>query len=89
MITQKDIHDFLNGIGIGRDETLLVHTSMRAIGEVEKRADGVLDALMEYFAPGLLVLPTLTYNKVNADQPVFSEKNTKIMHFSSLFCVFI
>ena len=48
-------------MGLKTEQTVLVHSSMRAIGEVENRADGVLDALMEYFAPGLLVFPTLTF----------------------------
>ena len=76
MHTKETLKADLARMGLKPEQTVLIHSSMRAIGEVEKRADGVLDALMEYFAPGLLVLPTLTYNKVNADQPVFSEKNT-------------
>ena len=32
--------------------------SMKSIGEVEGRADTVLDALIEYFKDGLLLLPT-------------------------------
>jgi len=63
-------------MGLKPEQTVLVHSSMRTIGEVENRADGVLDALMEYFAPGLLVFPTLTYNSVNAEHPVFSETDT-------------
>ena len=63
-------------MGLRPEQTVLLHSSMRAIGEVENRAEGVLDALMEYFAPGLLVFPTLSYNSVNAEQPVFSETDT-------------
>ena len=70
---QKD----LEVLGLSRIDTVLVHSSMKSIGEVEGRADTVLDALMEYFgATGLLVFPTLTWSNVNAEQPVFSVKHT-------------
>jgi len=64
-------------LGLTRNDTVLVHSSMKAIGEVEGRADTVLDALMDYFGQnGLLVFPTLTWSNVNADQPLFSVKKT-------------
>ena len=70
---QKD----LEVLGLSRNDTVLVHSSMKSIGEVEGRADAVLDALMDYFGKtGLLVLPTLTWSNVNAEQPVFSVKHT-------------
>ena len=67
MYTKETLKSDLARMGLKTEQTVLVHSSMRAIGEVENRADGVLDALMEYFAPGLLVFPTLTYNSVNAE----------------------
>ncbi len=70
---QKD----LGVLGISRNDTLLVHSSMKSIGEVEGRAETVLDALMDYFGQnGLLVFPTLSWSNVNADQPMFSVKHT-------------
>ncbi len=63
--------------GIRRQDTLLVHSSMKAIGQVEGRADTVLDVLSDYLrAEGLLVFPTLTWSNVNAEQPVFSVRDT-------------
>jgi aminoglycoside 3-N-acetyltransferase len=76
MHTKETLKADLARMGLKPEQTVLIHSSMRAIGEVENRADGVLDALMEYFAPGLLVFPTLTYNSVNAEHPVFSETDT-------------
>lgn len=63
-------------MGLVPEDTVLIHSSMKSIGEVEGRADTVLDALMEYFAPGLLVFPTLSFRFVNAEQPVFSVRET-------------
>ena len=37
-------------------DTIMMHSSMKAIGDVEGGADTVLDALSEYLAEGLLVL---------------------------------
>ena len=63
--------------GLQRHDTLLVHSSMKAIGQVEGRADTVLDVLSDYLRDhGLLVFPTLTWSHVNADQPVFSVRDT-------------
>lgn len=63
--------------GLQPEDSVLVHSSMKAIGEVEGRADTVLDVLMDYFGQqGLLVLPTLTWSNVNAEQPRFSVRET-------------
>lgn len=52
-------------------DTLLVHSSMKSIGEVDGGADAVLDALMAYFAPGLLAFPALTWSVADQQTPVF------------------
>ena len=63
--------------GLRRQDTLLVHSSMKSIGQVEGRADTVLDALSDYLQDeGLLVFPTLTWSNVNAEQPVYSVRDT-------------
>ena len=43
---------------------------MKAIGETQKGAETVLDALMEFFEKGLLLLPTHTWKTINAENPV-------------------
>lgn len=48
-------------MGILPTDTLLIHSSMKAIGEVEGGADTVLDAFSEYLSEGLLVLPAHTW----------------------------
>lgn len=70
---KKDLTD----AGIHAGNTLLVHSSMKSIGAVECRADGVLTALMEVITEdGLLVFPTLSDKFVTNQTPDFNIKNT-------------
>lgn len=52
-------------------DTVMIHTSMRAVGETENGADGLLDAFCEYLHKGLFLVPTHTWNSVNREHPVF------------------
>lgn len=63
-------------LGLKPEDTALIHSSMRSVGPVEGCAEGLLAALRDYFAPGLLVFPTLSWDLVNARQPVFSVRDT-------------
>jgi len=74
MYSKADLMNHMAEMGINPTGTLLVHSSMKAIGEVEGRADTVLDALMEYMKDGLLVLPTHTWSAIGRDNPVFYVK---------------
>lgn len=71
MHTKQSLIEDLKNLGIDREGTLLVHSSMKSIGEVEGRADAVLDALSEYTKDGLLVLPTHTWAYIKAVNPKF------------------
>ena len=50
----------------------MVHSSFKSIGEVEGGADTVVDALMEYFSEGLLMMPTHTWKQMGEQYPVFN-----------------
>ena len=53
----------LANLGVVPGDTLLVHASIKSVGEVENRGNGILDALLAAVGKsGLLVLPTLTYD---------------------------
>lgn len=69
--TQESLLHQLLQLGIDDQGTLLVHSSMKSMGEVEGGADTVLDAFTEYMKDGLLVLPTHTWSTINADNPMF------------------
>ena len=55
--TKQTLQQDLAAMGLTGTETILIHSSMKSIGAVEGGADTVLDALMEFFAEGLLLLP--------------------------------
>ncbi|HOG51619.1 MAG TPA: AAC(3) family N-acetyltransferase, partial [Lentisphaeria bacterium] len=48
MHTRESLRAQLSSGGILPTDTVLVHSSMKSIGQVEGGADGVLDALMGY-----------------------------------------
>lgn len=65
MYTKSDIHAQLAAMGVSPADTVLMHTSMKAVGEVEGRAEGFLNILIDYFAEdGLFLIPTHTYANV-------------------------
>ena len=76
MYSKSDLKADLTAMGLKGSETVIIHSSLKSIGEVEGRADGILDALTEFFKDGLLVFPSMSYNLVNAKQPVFSVRDT-------------
>ena len=76
MYTKEQLKKQVENMGLTGEETILIHSSMKSIGEVEGGADTVLDALIEYFGHGLLLLPTHTWKNINADSPVYNPKET-------------
>ena len=76
VITKQDIFDFLERNGIGHDRTVLVHTSMKNLGEVEGGCDGLIDAFTEYLSEGLFIVPTHTWFNVNDENPVYDVRET-------------
>lgn len=78
MHTKVSLIEQLNKAGIDHNGTLLMHSSMKQIGEVEGGADTVLDALSEYMADGLLVLPTHTWRDINGDNPRYYVESSPV-----------
>ena len=60
---KEDLLAQLEGIGLPRDGIVLVHSSLRLVGNVEGGGEALLDALIEYFTRdgGLLCIPTHTW----------------------------
>lgn len=77
MLTQADIHSFLAEIGIAKDDTVLVHTSMRALGGVEGGCDGLIDAFTSYLSDGLFLVPTHTWANVGSENPIYDVRTTE------------
>ncbi len=74
MYTKDQLKFQLGAMGINPKGTLLVHSSMKAIGNVEGGAETVLDALCDYMQDGLLVLPTHTWRQMNDTYTVFDSR---------------
>ena len=71
MYKKEDLVAQIRAMGIVPSDTVLIHTSMRAIGSVEGGADTVIDAFREVLTEGLFLVPTHTWADVNAEQPVY------------------
>lgn len=76
MINEKMLQDFKE-LGIEKDDTILVHSSLSSLGYVEGGADTVIDTLLAVLSQGTLFFPTLSYNFVTDDNPVFSITETQ------------
>lgn len=76
MLTKEQIMISLSQMGIKSTDTVLIHTSLRAIGDIENGGDGLIDAFCEYLCDGLFLIPAHTWNNVTPETPVFDVLNT-------------
>lgn len=69
MFTKQEIFAQLKNLGVPQNRPVTIHTSLRKIGEVEGRAEGLLDMLIEYVTAegGLLCVPTHTHGNLYKD----------------------
>ncbi len=74
MHTKFDLIRDIRSLDVEPTSTLLIHSSMKAIGPVESGADTVLDAWMEYMKDGLLIFPTHTWNRVTKSTDIFDSR---------------
>lgn len=63
MYTKEQLFKQLHDMNAPQDSVVLMHISLRAVGEFEGRGEGLLDALIEYFTAdgGLFCVPTHTW----------------------------
>ena len=71
MYTKEKLLAQLENLNIDPEGTLLIHSSMKSMGEVAGGADTVLDAITDYMKKGLTVFPTHTWSYINKDNPKF------------------
>ncbi len=76
MVTIEELKDQIRAMGIEKDDTVLIHTSMRAVGAVEKGAEGVIEAFCQVLSEGLFLVPTHTWAVVNRSNPVYDVRST-------------
>lgn len=77
MLTQQMMHQQLAALGLRRDDTVLIHTSLHALGPVAGGADGVIDAFCSYLSKGLFLVPTHTWASVGPHQPVYDVRTAR------------
>ncbi|NLZ82997.1 MAG: AAC(3) family N-acetyltransferase [Clostridiales bacterium] len=65
MYKKNDLIKGIASIGVKPTDTLLIHSSMKALGQVEGGPDTVIDAFIEYLEDGLLIFPTHTWEQMN------------------------
>ncbi len=65
--TKEAIKEQLAAMNAPKNSVVIMHTSLRAVGSVENRGEGLLDALIEYFTAegGLFVVPTHTWENLS------------------------
>lgn len=76
MINHTDVEKMLSELDIPQDGTIVIHTSLKSIGEIEGRAEGLLDSYIKYLSDGLLVIPTHTWAVVNRSSPIFDVRSS-------------
>lgn len=70
--TKEQLITQLKSAGIKSTDSLMVHSSMKSLGNVEGGADALVDGLMEYLNDGLLMMPTHTWKQMSTDYDIFN-----------------
>lgn len=76
MHSKNSLLDDIKKAGINSAGTLLIHSSMKSIGEVDGGADTVLDAFIEYMRDGLLLFPTHSWSSKSLKDGIY-DPNTE------------
>lgn len=76
MYTKQQLIQQIKAMGILPTDTVLIHISLRAVGETENGADGIIDAFRECLPEGLFLVPTHTWANVNREQPVYDVRTS-------------
>lgn len=67
MLTKEQVFNELNKMGAPQDKIVIVHASLKAVGEIEGGGEALLDWLIEYFTKngGIFCVPTHTWHNVS------------------------
>jgi aminoglycoside 3-N-acetyltransferase len=73
----KTASENLKALGIHKGDTVLVHSSLRTLGNYPNKAQMITEALKKSVGDdGTLLMPALTYKTVTKKNPVFNIKET-------------
>lgn len=77
MVTKCDIVNLLKEFNIKSDDVVTMHCSLKAIGEIENGADGLIDAIKDYLCDGIFFVPTHTWANVTKENPFYDVSTTE------------
>lgn len=76
MFRKEELKNQIKAMGVVPTDTVIIHTSLKKIGEVEGGADTVIDAFKECLSEGLFLVPTHTWDEIGPKQPVYNVKTS-------------
>ena len=76
MLTKNKIKEILKNLDFKSNDTILIHSSLKAIGPIEGNAEGLIDTLKEYFNDGLIIFPTHTWDTMKQDDMIFDTEKS-------------
>ncbi len=77
MYTKDELIRHLKKSNTNPKGTIMVHSSMRAIGQVDGGADTVIDALCNFMDEGLLLFPTHSWDEGNLKEDTYNVATEK------------
>src|SRR5580704_6765695 len=66
----------LQHFGVPRDGALIVHSAIARLSRRGFRAEGIIEALLDYLRDGNLLMPTMTWRTVTPEHPNWDELAT-------------
>ena len=80
MHTEDQLLEQIKALGVQPDDTLIVHTSLKSIGQLDTSAKSgaevLISALRRAVPKGLLLIPAFTFANIR-QTPVFDIRNTQ------------
>lgn len=71
MYTKEHLMSDLQQMGLVTSDAVMIHSSMKSIGLVEGGGETVIDALLEYFSEGLVMMPAHTWAQMSEEYCTF------------------
>ena len=80
MYTERQLSEQVRALGVKATDTLVVHTALKAVGEIacegKRPAVALIDALRTAVADGLLLIPAFTFSNIRDIAPIFDVRHT-------------
>lgn len=70
MLTKDNILSILECNGFKKSDTVMIHSSLKSIGEIEGGVNTLIETLKEYFSDGLIIFPTHTWLFMKEDNQI-------------------